>query len=71
MNVSAEAPNFCLVHSNLTMPDDAGVVAGGGTTREYLLEENECPLSYSQVRFHLTLFFSIIVLKKLVAVVEL
>ena len=47
MNVSAEAPNFCLVQSNLTMPDDggAGVVAGGGTAREYLLEEDECPLS--------------------------
>merc|ERR1740129_898307 len=43
----AEPPNFCLVQANLTMPEDGGVggVAGGGTAREYLLEEDECPLS--------------------------
>merc|ERR1719411_1221824 len=41
-----EAPNFCLVQSNLSMPDDSGEghVVGGGTTREYILEEDECPL---------------------------
>ena len=29
------------------MPDDGGegVVAGGGTAREYILDEDECPLS--------------------------
>ena len=42
-----EAPNFCLVQSNLSMPDDGGEghVVGGGTTREYILEEDECPLN--------------------------
>merc|ERR1719193_1593050 len=43
----AEAGQFCLVQSNLTMPEDggAGRVIGGGTTREYVLEEDECPLA--------------------------
>ena len=37
---------FCLVQSNLSMPDDGGEgqVLGGGTTREYILEDEECPL---------------------------
>ena len=41
-----EAPAFCLVQSNLSMPDDGGEgqVVGGGTTREYILEDDECPL---------------------------
>merc|ERR1719232_1713943 len=41
-----EAANFCLVQSNLSMPDDGGEgqVVGGGTTREYILEDDECPL---------------------------
>ena len=41
-----EAANFCLVQSNLSMPDDGGEgqVLGGGTTREYILDEEECPL---------------------------
>lgn len=42
-----EAGNYCLVHSNLSMPEDggAGQVVGGGTTREYILEDDECPLA--------------------------
>jgi len=42
-----DAANYCLVQSNLTMPDDGGEgqVVGGGTTREYILEEDECPLN--------------------------
>jgi len=42
-----ECANYCLVQSNLTMPDDGGEgqVVGGGTTREYILEEEECPLN--------------------------
>merc|ERR1719284_1076343 len=41
-----EAANFCLVQSNLSMPDDGGQghVPGGGTTREYVLDDEECPL---------------------------
>ena len=41
-----EAPAFCLVQPNLSMPDDGGEgqVVGGGTTREYILEDDECPL---------------------------
>merc|ERR1719367_2501632 len=41
-----EAANFCLVQSNLSMPDGGGEgqVLGGGTTREYILDEEECPL---------------------------
>ena len=35
------------MQSNLSMPDDggAGRVVGGGTTREYVLEDDECPLA--------------------------
>merc|ERR1719193_1684425 len=42
-----DAANYCLVQSNLTMPDDGGEgqVVGGGTTREYILEEDDCPLN--------------------------
>jgi len=42
-----ESANYCLVQSNLTMPDDGGEgqVVGGGTTREYILDEDECPLN--------------------------
>jgi len=42
-----DSANYCLVQSNLTMPDDGGEgqVVGGGTTREYILEEDECPLN--------------------------
>ena len=42
-----EAGQFCLIQSNLTMPEDggAGRVVGGGTTREYVLEDDECPLA--------------------------
>ena len=41
-----EAGHFCLVQSNLSMPDDGGEgqVLGGGTTREYVLDDDECPL---------------------------
>ena len=41
-----ESPHFCLVQSNLSMPDDGGEgqVLGGGTTREYVLDDEECPL---------------------------
>ena len=44
---AGEAGNYCLVHSNLSMPEDggAGQVVGGGTTREYILEDDECPLA--------------------------
>ena len=63
MNVSAEAPNFCLVQSNLTMPDDggAGVVVGGGTAREYRLED-ECPLSIlmDPARYASTCLYSLV-----------
>ena len=42
-----DSANYCLVQSNLSMPDDGGEgqVVGGGTTREYILEEEECPLN--------------------------
>ena len=41
-----KAPAFCLVQSNLSMPDDGGEgqVVGGDTTGENILEDNECPL---------------------------
>ncbi len=47
LTYTGEAGNYCLVHSNLSMPEDggAGQVVGGGTTREYILEEEECPLA--------------------------
>jgi hypothetical protein len=47
LTFTGEAGNYCLVHSNLSMPEDggAGQVVGGGTTREYILEEEECPLA--------------------------
>ena len=43
----SEAPHFCLVQSNLSMPEDGapGVVVGGGTTREYILDDDDCPLN--------------------------
>ena len=39
--------NCCVVRSNLTMPDDGGEgkVVVGGTTREYILEDEDCPLN--------------------------
>jgi len=42
----SEALNYCLVQSNLTMPEDGGQgqVLGGGTTREYMLDDGDCPL---------------------------
>ena len=42
-----DAANYCLVQSNLTMPDDGGEVevAGGGTIRENILEDDVCPLN--------------------------
>merc|ERR1719244_1274476 len=42
-----ECQLYCLVQSNLSMPDDGGEgqVVGGGTTREYILEEDEWPLN--------------------------
>ena len=41
-----ECQHYCLVQSNLSMPDDGGEgqVIGGGTTREYVLDDEECPL---------------------------
>ena len=35
-----------LSQSNLSMAEDgsSGVVVGGGTTREYMLEDEDCPL---------------------------
>merc|ERR1719411_1536187 len=43
----SEAPHYCLVQSNLSMPEDGapGVVVGGGTTREYILDDDDCPLN--------------------------
>ena len=43
----SEAPHYCLVQSNLSMPEDGapGVVVGGGTTREYILDDEDCPLN--------------------------
>ena len=52
----SEAPHYCLVQSNLSMPEDGapGVVVGGGTTREYILDDDDCPLNIlmnHQVRY--------------------
>ena len=52
----SEAPHYCLVQSNLSMPEDGapGVVVGGGTTREYILDDEDCPLNIlmnHQVRY--------------------